>query len=135
MRLTAYAPRKARIEMLPIIDTVFLVLVFFVYGMLTMRVERGIPVELPAAATGEPVGEAGATVSISREGEISLNGTKVGLEELGERLADLGGEEEARVSVAAERLVPTELLVRVIDEIRKAGIGSLSIRVEERGGG
>ncbi|MGA9260379.1 MAG: biopolymer transporter ExbD, partial [Desulfobacterales bacterium] len=43
--------KKARIEMLPMIDCVFLLLVFFIYAMLSMAVHRGLPVNLPAAKT------------------------------------------------------------------------------------
>ena len=47
MRLTSgYEERKARIEMLPLIDIVFLLLVFFIYAMLSMTIHRGLEVEL-----------------------------------------------------------------------------------------
>ena len=50
---SGYEQRKARIEMLPLIDVVFLLLVFFIYAMLSMVVHRGLRVELPSAATAE----------------------------------------------------------------------------------
>ncbi|MDX1764995.1 MAG: biopolymer transporter ExbD [bacterium] len=45
--------KKARIEMLPLIDIVFLLLVFFIYAMLSMAVHRGLRVELPQSTSAE----------------------------------------------------------------------------------
>ncbi|MBC2711802.1 MAG: biopolymer transporter ExbD [Desulfosarcina sp.] len=44
--------RKARIDMLPLIDIVFLLLVFFIYAMLSMAVHHALPVALPVSSTG-----------------------------------------------------------------------------------
>ena len=53
MKIHLPATKKARIEMLPLIDIVFLLLVFFIYAMLSMAVHRGLPVELPLSTTAE----------------------------------------------------------------------------------
>ncbi len=53
MKLQLALPKKPRIEMLPLIDIVFLLLVFFIYAMLSMAVHRGLPVELPLSTTAE----------------------------------------------------------------------------------
>ena len=45
MKVELPVQKKARIEMLPLIDIVFLLLVFFIYAMLSMAVHRGLPVE------------------------------------------------------------------------------------------
>jgi biopolymer transport protein ExbD len=52
MKIHLPATKKARIEMLPLIDIVFLLLVFFIYAMLSMAVHRGLPVELPLSTAG-----------------------------------------------------------------------------------
>ena len=51
MKLDMPLRRKARIEMLPLIDIVFLLLVVFIYAMLSMAVHRGMPVVLPTSST------------------------------------------------------------------------------------
>ena len=53
MKLMINTSKKARIEMLPLIDIVFLLLVFFIYAMLSMAVHRGIPVSLPVSSTAK----------------------------------------------------------------------------------
>ncbi len=50
MKLDYGVERKARIEMLPLIDIVFLLLVVFIYTMLSMSVHRGLEVCLPASS-------------------------------------------------------------------------------------
>ena len=44
---------KPRVEMLPLMDVVFLLLVFFIYSMLTMAVHRGVALTLPVSGTAE----------------------------------------------------------------------------------
>ena len=52
MRISSgYEAKKARVEMLPLIDVVFLLLVFFIYAMVSMVVHRGIQIDLPSAGT------------------------------------------------------------------------------------
>ncbi len=47
MKINLPAPGKPRIEMLPLIDIVFLLLVVFIYSMLSMSVHRGLSVTFP----------------------------------------------------------------------------------------
>jgi biopolymer transport protein ExbD len=51
MRIRREFTRRPRIEMIPLIDVVFLLLVFFIYSMLSMTIHRGLPVNLPTAST------------------------------------------------------------------------------------
>jgi len=53
MKLNLNAHKSVRIEMLPLIDIVFLLLVVFIYAMLSMAVHRGLPVLLPSSSTSE----------------------------------------------------------------------------------
>ena len=53
MKINRFQCRKARIEMVPLVDMFFLVLVFFIYAMLSMAVHRALPVQLPASSSAE----------------------------------------------------------------------------------
>jgi biopolymer transport protein ExbD len=53
MKVNVPRGRKTRIEMIPLIDIVFLLLVFFIYTMLSMAVHRGLPVILPTSSTAK----------------------------------------------------------------------------------
>lgn len=73
MRLPDETPRGARVEMTPLMDVVFLLLVFFVYAFLTMTVQRGVRVSLPRA---EGTLERGRNIQIvlTPSDEILLDG-------------------------------------------------------------
>ena len=62
-------PRRARIEIVPVIDVVFLLLVFFMMASLSMTVYRGLPVNLPRASTGTEARSESAAITVTREGE------------------------------------------------------------------
>ena len=53
MRLARRTIKKARIEIIPMIDTIFFLLVFFMISTLSMSRYSGLPVNLPKAATGQ----------------------------------------------------------------------------------
>ena len=65
--------KKARIEMLPLIDIVFLLLIFFIYAMLSMVVHHSLPVSLPVSSIAEIDTEQSLTVSVHQNGEIFLD--------------------------------------------------------------
>ena len=74
--------KKARIEMLPMIDCVFLLLVFFIYAMLSMAVHRGLPVNLPASKTVKIDKKLVLAVTINADGSIFVDKEPVELDRL-----------------------------------------------------
>ena len=68
MRFTRKVRPGARIEMIPLIDIIFLLLVVVIYAMLSMTVHKGIRVELPRAATAEVDKKDHFSVSIADKG-------------------------------------------------------------------
>ena len=53
MKVSLQVKKKPRIEMIPLIDLMFLILVSFVYGVFFMSVHRGVPVALPLSSTAK----------------------------------------------------------------------------------
>jgi biopolymer transport protein ExbD len=129
MKVNLGAKRRARIEILPLIDIVFLLLVFFIYAMLSMAVHRGVPVNLPASSSAEIEKKLTVSVTIKESGDIMLDTVRVLLTDLAPQLR-----EKARVSeglgvlLFADREVSCQLLVKVLDQIRMAGINRVSLQ-------
>lgn len=73
MKLIDDETPRARVEMTPIMDVVFLLLVFFIYAFMTMTVQRGLRVELPRA-DGTPTQRETIQVVLSATDEILLDG-------------------------------------------------------------
>src|SRR5215510_5165289 len=89
MRLRARAPKKARIEIIPMIDVVFFLLVFFMMTSLAMTIYRGLPVSLPEAASGDRAAAETASITVSKDGQTYLNREPVALPDLADRLRPL----------------------------------------------
>jgi biopolymer transport protein ExbD len=124
-----------RIEMLPLIDIVFLLLVFFIYAMLSMAVHRALPIALPKSGTAEIDNRPLLSVSITHEGSVYIDRQLVELADLPAILESKTGEEKDRgVQVFADRLVEYQRLFVVLDSIKKAGISKISLQAERDGG-
>ena len=130
MRIRTRAPRKARIEIIPMIDTVFFLLVFFMMASLSMTVSRGMSVSLPKAASGEPRQDR-VSVSVTRDGVIYLDRDRVEPTQLTERLRALHEKDpEVVVVVSADGDVTHRHVVEAMDAARVAGISKMAIAVQ-----
>ena len=135
MKVDLRHARRMRIEMIPIMDCMFLLLAFFVYGMLTMAVHRGIPVLLPTSSTAKVDKELILSISVNLDGSIYLDKQKILLENLAEALKQKTAQEkEAGVLLFADKNLPCQKLVRVLDEIRTSGLSRISLQTEAEQG-
>ncbi len=121
--------RKARIEILPLIDIVFLLLVFFIYAMLSMAVHRGVPVNLPTSSSARIERESLLSVTIKQSGEILVDTHRVALKDLA-RLLEVRAQAHRSPGVLlfADKTVSYQLLVHVLDQIRAAGLSRISLQ-------
>jgi biopolymer transport protein ExbD len=138
MKLRRRFKRKAaRIEMVPLIDIVFLLLVFFIYAMLSMAVHRGMKVELPESANSVSSEEVPLSVSvqiINGTSVIYLNQEHISLDDLENKLkiqsADMNQDKE--VLLFADKSVSYQQLYKVLDRISGAGITAISLQAEQK---
>lgn len=131
MRVHRPPTKRARIEMLPLIDIVFLLLVFFIYAMLSMTVHRGVAVNLPASSTAEVDKRLLLTVSVDAAGTVFLDKRAVALRDLSTQLAQrASGETDPGVLLFADRSVTYQFLFTVLDRINAAGIQRVSLQAE-----
>jgi len=130
---TGYEAKRARVELLPMIDVVFLLLVFFIYAMMSMVVHRGMDVTLPEASTAKADTRAYIAITIQSNGDLLVNETPVDLETLDNRVqaaqADLP--EDAPIYLVADREADVGIAVSVMDRLRKAGIERFVFEVEK----
>ena len=131
MKITLRNNKKARIEMLPMIDIVFLLLVFFIYAMLSMAVHRGLPVNLPASKTVKIDKKLVLAVTINADGSIFVDKEPVELDRLATVLqAKATGQEQPGVLLFADRNLTYQSLFGVLDQIRQAGLNRISLQAE-----
>jgi biopolymer transport protein ExbD len=124
--------RKARIEMLPLIDIVFLLLVFFIYAMLSMAVHHSMPLSLPVSSTAEIDTAVNITISVRQNGEIFLEDRKITPQELEVILLDrsAGENKPLQVDLFADKTLSYQELYRVLDIIRTAGIANVTLQAD-----
>lgn len=130
MRMLGRESSKARIEIIPMIDTVFFLLVFFMMASLSMTVYRGVPLSLPKAASGEPRQDR-VSVSVTRDGVIYLDRDQVEPAQLTEKLRALHDRDpEVVVVVSADGDVTHRHVVEAMDAARVAGVSRMAIAVQ-----
>jgi biopolymer transport protein ExbD len=131
MKIQLPAIKKARIEMLPLIDIVFLLLVFFIYAMLSMAVHRGLPVELPLSTTAEIDKKLILSVTVKADNTIYVDKERVALMDLTRVLQSKAGDtREPGVLIFADRALPYQMVYNILDKIRRAGISRISLQAD-----
>ncbi len=133
MRIQRRSIKKARIEIIPMIDTIFFLLVFFMISTLSMRQFRGMPVNLPKAASGQQAPAESASITITRESQIFLDKQAVDKTTLGNLLrAQLVKNPDLLVVINADDGVEHGHVVEVMDIARGANVAKMAIAVKPK---
>ncbi|MCU7959043.1 MAG: biopolymer transporter ExbD [gamma proteobacterium symbiont of Bathyaustriella thionipta] len=120
----------AEINLAPMLDILFILLIFFLVTTSFVR-ESGIQVERPAASSAQAAEASSIMLAIAADGEIWLDGDSVDLRRLKQPLSRLHAlTPEAPVVIQADRKADVGLLVRVMDQVRLAGIQDIAIAAE-----
>lgn len=130
--------KKARIEIIPLIDVVFFLLATFVLFTLSLNKINSVPVNLPVAAPPsthkEP--EEPVIIQVSDVGTVYWNRELVNMAEVTPRLMQYKqSTQNPRILVSGDDRAKFGPTVQVLDEIRNAGITQVSIETAYRGAG
>jgi biopolymer transport protein ExbD len=122
-------PKRARIEIIPLIDVIFFLLATFVLFTLSLNKTGGISVQLPASSTSIPRDPSGAkTVSVTAEGTIAWEKEAVTLDEFLVRLTQYRTTvEDPRILVNGDERALFAQVVYVVDQVRMSGIPKVYI--------
>ena len=133
MKLNLYPAKKPRIEMLPLIDTVFLLLVFFIYAMLSMAVHRGLPVILPESTSAQIDKQLVLSVTVKSDGTLYVDKEPVAFEDLAQFLKlKVRKDPQTGVLLFADKRLTYQQLFAVLDQIHTAGIRRVSLQTGGR---
>ncbi len=131
MKINIQTRKKARIEMLPLIDIVFLLLVFFIYAMLSMAVHRGLPISLPTSSSAKIDKELLLSINVKSDKTIFVDKEQVLLDDLSTMIKrKTGSAKEPGILLFADRNLSYQSLFNVLDEIKKAGIRRISLQAD-----
>jgi biopolymer transport protein ExbD len=135
MRLARRSMKKARIEIIPMIDTIFFLLVFFMISTLSMAHYSGLPVNLPKAATGQQPANESAAVTITRDGKVFIDKQEVSRENVRSTLQQrLAEKPDLLVLINSDEHVEHGVVVDIMDAARQAGVAKMAIAIEPKEG-
>jgi biopolymer transport protein ExbD len=128
---SGFEKKRARVEMLPLIDVVFLLLVFFIYAFLSMVVHRGMAVDLPVAKTSEISQQDYIDISITSENQITVNREVVTFSAVipAVKRAQKTGNEP--IFINGDRQADLGIAVELLDQLRANGIQKVLFAVKE----
>ena len=119
--------RKARIEIIPMIDVMFFLLAAFILTSLFMQSFSGINVNLTKGRAEKVSSDNKITISINKDNIIFLNQNQILFEALGNEVNKLIKNKEETIIIACDQDVRQGFLMQVILEIRKVGIHHFSL--------
>ncbi len=131
MKLTNEETPKARVEMTPIMDVVFLLLVFFIYAFMTMTVQRGMKVELPKA-DGVVSKQQNIRIVLTAENQLLLDGlTAMPLDAAADSVALRYESLNLPVIISADRHAHVGVALELMAALRAKGIQQVTYQVEK----
>lgn len=134
MRVSRSPVQKARIELIPMIDTMAFLLVFFMIASLAMTRQQGMPVDLPRADSSAPQtwGDRALVVTIDRQGRLFLNQTPVQLDQLKAAVQRrIAAKPQTIVVINADENLRHGAVMRAMDLVKQAGAKQLAIATKQ----
>ena len=118
---------RPRVEVIPMIDIMMFLLVFFVVISLNMIAGSGVQMEIPSSKTTTELKASTITVGVTKDGKVVVAGKPLNPDELKARLNQLKKDGPVDVILAGDKDVPLQMLLGVMDTIRGSGISSVGI--------
>ena len=129
MKLKKSASPITTFQMMSLIDMVFLLLIFFLLSS-TFILQTGIKVQVPQTTVGEPTAEKAVIISIAEDESVYLNETQVRRAELVARLRQMIVSREQIIIIRADRTLPLDRVVQVMDVAKTAGASRFLIATQ-----
>lgn len=125
---------EPEINITPMLDIVFIMLIFFIVTTSFVR-ETGTEVDKPSAVTAEARTEGNILIAIRSDGEIWMNGGDLELHELRSEVERARAENpESGAVLIADREARTGRVIEVMDQVQAAGITRISVSAEDDNG-
>jgi len=130
--------KRARIEIIPLIDIIFFLLATFIMVSLSMSKNQGVNVQLPTASTAASLGDQqeldkAVTLTIDGKGDVFYNKEKITIAQLPLRLQTLKStSKDPKVIINGDANADFKAVVAVLDAVRTIGIGKVGINTDKK---
>jgi biopolymer transport protein ExbD len=133
MKLSEEPDLPPKINILPMIDVIFAILVFFMVSSLYLTRSEGLPVNLPSASTGEVQKTKQITVSLDAQGKLTVDGKPAKIAQLPTEIKQLiKSESNTTVIINADKTVEHGQVVEIMDRLRQIPKVQLAIATKKR---
>jgi biopolymer transport protein ExbD len=130
-RDTSLEDNSSAIDISPLIDVVFILLIFFIVTTVFVE-ETGIDIEKPRAATQKDLDKNSILLGITSDGKVYYGGNEIGVGGVRAVVSRLIRQQEQPVIIQADRLTPTETTVTVLDEAKIGGAAKVFVSTTEK---
>ena len=118
--------KEQELDLAPLLDVVFILLIFFIVTTVFVK-ETGVEVDKPTAVSTKQLQKSVLMIAITQTSEVVYAGTNIGVKGVRSTLSQAIRSKVKPLVIQADKTVPTDLLVQVIDQAKLAGIKSVSI--------
>lgn len=125
-RTLAEETTESQVDMSPLMDCVFILLIFFIVTT-TFVEETGVEVDKPQAASSVQLEKTSILIALTEKGEVVYGGREIGISGVQPLVKRMLQKEDVPVIIQADKSSQSGLLVRVIDEAKLAGATKVSI--------
>jgi len=125
-----FEARKARIEIIPMIDIMFFLLVFFIMITLHMIPNAGLASKLPSSSTAQALPPPKVTVTLAEDGTLSVDSHTLTPEQLTDMLRAQGDPAHTAVTIAGAGAAHLQYLITTMDACRAAGVAQVALAAQ-----
>lgn len=130
-----FEAKKARIEIIPMIDVMLFLLVFFIIVTLQMIPDKGVNLQLPVSSQTDTLPHPKFTVNVMPGGTIKVKGQVMTTDQLTAMFAADGDPAKTELTIATDKTSQFQNFMTVIDAARKAGVTDIGIAAQPQSGG
>ena len=134
MRYRRKREQSQEIDISPLIDMVFILLIFFMVSTTFVK-DMKLDLQRPSASSSVRASSKAIRVFIDSDSAVYVDGISVKPWMLQSRVRDLSSGSSSGVLVVVDRRVPSERLIEVVDQCRLAGVGDVAVATEIEVGG
>ena len=122
--------QETGIDMSPLIDCVFILLIFFIVTTVFVE-ETGVEVDRPQAASASQLEKTSILIAITSQGEVVYGGSNIGLARVGPTVKRLLAKENLPVIIQGDMNAQLGLFARVMDAAKLAGASKISLATKQ----
>ncbi|SDG64496.1 biopolymer transport protein ExbD [Selenomonas sp. WCT3] len=124
---------RPRLMIIPMIDIIFFLLVFFMMSMLTMVVQKSMPLTLPQASSAQTSMVENIPVTVTADGSVYYEKEKLSLSALENRLWEKKQQGDVSIILRGDASVDYGKVIQVMDMIKNMGIQKVYIATDAKG--